>query len=103
LTDTVTFPVGTCPQCGPNRLLHTILDESDDLRLACVHCDGVMAAEFQPMWIPGPGLAAYGYDVDGSGEGGCSSGSCGDSCSSESTSTGEASSAVARTPYPERN
>lgn len=85
MLETVTFPVGACSNCGPNRLMATVLSADEDLVLACVHCDTPTPIGFRPMFVGPLGLQNYGYDVDdeleklGCGTGGSCGGSCGTS------------------------
>ncbi len=86
MLETVKFPVGDCPDCGPNRLLAWDLDGLDELVAVCSHCDTPIPDDLRKRDIGALGLKHYGYLVEGEGKpqkgcgtsgGSCSSGSCG--------------------------
>jgi hypothetical protein len=58
-----TFPVARCAPCGRDVLAHLRIDERDDERYECVHCD----AELDPAelrWVPEAELAGVGYVIE---------------------------------------
>lgn len=98
MVETVTFPIGDCASCGPNKLLAYDLDEADELILVCIHCDRPLPAGASPRRLGALALQRLGYDVDGEIERrGCGShadggdaGGCG-TCATSSCGTAAAS------------
>ena len=67
------FPVGDCPNCGPNSLGVW----APNILTQCVKCDGILE---NLAWIDAESLVKAGYRLDGvklSGSRGCRSGACG--------------------------
>lgn len=75
------FPVSHCARCGRDVLTHVHLDERDQERRLCLHCD----AEIDPRevrWVVETELDALGYGMwddapRGCGREGCGQGRCG--------------------------
>jgi hypothetical protein len=70
------FPVSHCARCARDVLTHVHLDERDEPRRLCLHCD----AEIDPAevrWVEESGLEPLGYAVTPDDAGGCGRPGCG--------------------------
>ena len=84
MLETVKFPVGRCPSCGPNVLLAGEINAQGELIRVCIHC-GLTPSDPGIRELAARSLKLHGYVVDGEIESrGCgddSGGGCAGSCS----------------------